>query len=915
MSTHLVNDFEAGHMLDEEEIGVLKEANVDALENKLEAGHMLSEDEIGTLKEANVDALEKKLEAGHMLDGEELSTLKEANVEALEKKLEEGHMLDGEELSTLKEANVEALEKKLSDGHMLDGEELSTLKEANVDGARKKLSDGHMLDGEELSTLKEANVEALEKKLSDGHMLDGEELSTLKEANVEALEKKLEAGHMLDGAELGALKEANVDALGKRLEQGHMLSGEELGQLKEASRPSTVNSAVPPLAPAAAPAAAPSRMNFAGMRSTTMGLFGVSGFAKPSSAPSEAELAPRDSEQLKIEKLLKREAKQQDELLIAQRRVAARKDPLSFLMMLQHDDKELTKWAEESTARSKVAEAAVLIQTVYRNRPWTMRTQVSVHAKLRHTRYFLRHQLADIDRCKDDVRKQAYEFFEQVAAPLVKRVKEIKKIMAARKPMANMKDGTHKSVMTTNHPMFVGLKLNQEEILVVENKIKDLEAKMVFFATKHEIKKLKSASDEYTSPGEISRELLLKHKKKNEAALLMPGKMNKRAEYQRIELLSSLAEALPPRKVCTNALEDLKMLREEMTRVMEKQREINQTRMALARLQGGDAVVIDPEAPPPAAAEMKEDEMKANVIFTLFSPKKKKPPNSPLGNVSFDGPDGPTGGWGQLRRISSENLLRPKSKEGRGGIGSYLLRPTAKPLWVCHPESGWQSDHAVVLPKRGETPASNRSRAATPMAPPDFGGMALKPRAATPALPKTPSRRTRKPLAKSASSDTVENIIALRTMLSTDRFMPGAASKCPPLPQMAAYGKALKWTPKHYDPDKGVWVQSEDQPTLSRAGGSTSSLKPRAATPYASTDSLHRTTRLPNSPWRAAGEHVQNLWDLYATPVQSRGELLASGSAVSLEASGQSIDRQLGIEVQRLTPRLSVGVVGGFQIF
>ena len=90
---------------------------------------------------------------------------------------------------------------------------------------------------------------------------------------------------------------------------------------------------------------------------------------------------------------------------------------------------------------------------------------------------------------------------------------------------------------------------------------------------------------------------------------------------------------------------------------------------------------------------------------------------------------------------------------------------------------------------------------------------------------------------------------------------------------------------------------------------------PCAATPYASTDSLHRTTRLPNSPWRAAGEHVQNLWDLYATPVQSRGELLASGSSVSLEASGQSIDRQLGIEVQRLTPRLSVGVVGGFQIF
>ena len=129
----------------------------------------------------------------------------------------------------------------------------------------------------------------------------------------------------------------------------------------------------------------------------------------------------------RIEAILKKEARQSDLLVIAQRRVHARRNHNGYLDLLQRDDIALEQWADTCTLRHVRVEAAVHIQARFRSRPFTAEARLSSYVDLSRWRARLRQQLMDIQELRDDVRSQAFEFFEQVAPPMYKRVKELRK--------------------------------------------------------------------------------------------------------------------------------------------------------------------------------------------------------------------------------------------------------------------------------------------------------------------------------------------------------------------------------------------------------------------------------------------------------------------------------------------------------
>jgi len=265
------------------------------------------------------------------------------------------------------------------------------------------------------------------------------------------------------------------------------------------------------------------------------------------------------------------------------------------------------------------------------------------------------------------------------------------------------------------------------------------------------------------------------------------GKMNKRmkaAERQKQQLMSSIG---PVRKEAVNQLEDLKMLREEMKHVEDLQEELNTIRKELAAwsTEGGCA---DEQATAPALAQLgaAEDAVKRSVMSKLFGSPASSTPS-------------PSKGFARLRQAYSE----------------ANLRPTAAPLWVCSPESGWHANLGVVNPgSRGTTPVPSPTKMPTTKA-------AL--------LPPSPG----------LSTASARSIITLGSVLSTQTTPTRPVTSLdPPLVQAETlsdtYGNLRCRTPLgiRYDGEETRWVSVSKPinraetpsarratPTLTKLGG------------------------------------------------------------------------------------------------
>ena len=108
----------------------------------------------------------------------------------------------------------------------------------------------------------------------------------------------------------------------------------------------------------------------------------------------------------------------------------------------------------------------------------------------------LRRQMRDIMELQDDVRKQAFDFMQQVVPPIANRAKELRRVLSS-------KQSSFAGVSSTKHPIFMSLKRNQEELVRAERMLHALEKAMLSrFATYREIHDMKKSDSPYKLPGD-----------------------------------------------------------------------------------------------------------------------------------------------------------------------------------------------------------------------------------------------------------------------------------------------------------------------------------------------------------------------------------------------------------------------------
>ena len=400
----------------------------------------------------------------------------------------------------------------------------------------------------------------------------------------------------------------------------------------------------------------------------------------------------------KIEVLLKREARQQDEVILAHRLVLARKDALTYLSRLHKEDQALAKWAAEGVVEKNLRfEAAMRIQQGWILRPWSKQAAEVLRQKLVQRRAHMRRALLDIEEFRDDIKTQVFDFFGQIAPPLVKRIAEVKK----RVGEVNAKQVNDQSlkITSTNHPLFHSLRVNQQELLALQLRMKAIETKMLVFADRKMIRMIKReqqedplSEDDSPKSTRMTSKLSEMHKG-SMSSMLEKNKWSKmRQGWKTVERRQMMMSTLGPgRKATTTAVEELHALREEMQRVTDTTDALARTRQLLARLRAGKSV---------------------NAI-ELYSAAPGRVPVVASGGAHAAAVDmmhaqNPTTRVGSIRHIAGATTTTPTVS---------LAHTIAAPLWVCSPSDGWHAQHAITqaAPSAGPSrPSTHHARSRMP---------------------------------------------------------------------------------------------------------------------------------------------------------------------------------------------------------
>ena len=413
-----------------------------------------------------------------------------------------------------------------------------------------------------------------------------------------------------------------------------------------------------------------------------------------------------DEARRNIEALLKDEAYKADVLLILQRRVVSRKDPLKYLTILQQEDAALKRWYENAFDEHARFEAAVVIQRKWIFGADTVQAALMLSGKMAKSRAQLRYELLDVLQLRDDIRTQAFEFFEQIAPPISRRVVEIKHRLQDmhNKAQKNSDDGNASvRITSTKHPAFNFVRTSQADLLACNLRLKGIQRKMIAFATREEMRLMNNADGD---SGAISRELL-KLKKLAVTPSRSEGRQGwnsinakgTKAEERQLLLPSSIG---PVRKTGKNALEDTRILREDMELIANASNDLLKVRNTLALLQAGRPL-SEYEAIERAAATVASDAVTESQPSLLRSSSGRR--KGAFLDPSRAGSGRPTSRSTRSllpeQRAAGSSYGRPKPKQADANI-------VVSPLWICSPSAGWQADHAI---------ACTSSQVATPGAP------------------------------------------------------------------------------------------------------------------------------------------------------------------------------------------------------
>ena len=156
------------------------------------------------------------------------------------------------------------------------------------------------------------------------------------------------------------------------------------------------------------------------------------GMASGMQAPASIETSPPPSSSRDVtESALLHEAKLMDSMIARKKRTLARSDPPSYILALGIEDESLAAWFSARGLGHVMVEAALKLQTAWRERP-----SAGVAAKLRleqqrlGARRKLRADLRRIQDSREDVRAEALAFFESVAPQITRQIAKLRRTIA-----------------------------------------------------------------------------------------------------------------------------------------------------------------------------------------------------------------------------------------------------------------------------------------------------------------------------------------------------------------------------------------------------------------------------------------------------------------------------------------------------
>ena len=247
---------------------------------------------------------------------------------------------------------------------------------------------------------------------------------------------------------------------------------------------------------------------------------GLGGFKKLGvSVKMTNRMTREDRIRKQTETLLRKEARQADRLLFAQRRHTARRDTCAYLSALLEDDKMLRLWADSRVERHVWVEAAIHLEAAWHARgdPDFFAAKARIREIGRSkARLRIRQGLAEICVRRAEVHRIAASFFAQVAPSLDKKTKTLKKRLTKLGSSSGKGAAAHSQMITAVKTLQVEILKNEEQLQKLEQLIIELNG-----FSKTEQKELKKSPSRWKA--------LLQREKE-----LAKGKLERMVDLQKI---------------------------------------------------------------------------------------------------------------------------------------------------------------------------------------------------------------------------------------------------------------------------------------------------------------------------------------------------------------------------------------------
>ena len=504
------------------------------------------------------------------------------------------------------------------------------------------------------------------------------------------------------------------------------------------------------------------------------------------------------------EALLRQEALELDKLVLAQRRVLARKHPSEYLQMLYDDDQAMGAWCAHASQRHACIEATLRLQVYCRVRPMTFEARRALEAATRNARTQLRDQIVEIQDYRDETRAQATRFFELVSIPLQRRVRELnrRKEGISERPNHNANLGeAHRTRQVNVH----ATRTNQDELLRAEKTIKRLAELIQLFVNRKELRQLKKDEDPYESPGVVMKKLVQINR--DTAKIRSPRSLKRMGDRWKVAERKELQANALASHYSAGVLEDRLALREEQRAVVELSEAVRHTRRRLDRLRSSKVIKQLPHTPP-AACSTSEPRMRPEGEAAI-------PPGDPSaqvaathhkqshplqeGHITYASiPSPPRTAPAGVRGRAQLPQARKEVRANAARRGRVQQRDTAA-LSAGVPALEWHVHHPTARPQTSVQPHLKGSRSQALQT----AGLDL-PSLSVHDGPQTDPLKAESPSVSPTSPSLQKATILVASPIPRRHLGPRLLN---------AYGKPLPWSPVRYDAGGERWVSSPSPTT------------------------------------------------------------------------------------------------------